>query len=336
MQATQVKMEGQEEIPFMNIDETDFGALTLGQRIRHLEVEGYVVMPDVLDPGSMQRIKEQMADAPMQTKDYSDAQTYFLEPHWHSHALAELIANPAVIEFLEVLMGPDIVFTRGFFSRTLAGSPPISLHTDGQPFGSFIFGYEGSSPRLLRVLYYLDDLTPDRAPFRLLPRSHPLLSRRGQSLRALQVASRRDHPVPPGWNGGDHAHQPVSRHPSQQIRIAANPRPVGIPSGLGGTDQADGGVGPGAGGRGAPGCQAFSAEPEYNWPRVGTGAQAQGNEDGRRRHRPLALGKLKRRVAAHAPHQIGVGPIVAAFVQLRQIFVDCLSPVRRTSVPSQR
>ena len=40
MQATQVKMEGQEEIPFMNIDETDFGALTLGQRIRHLEVEG--------------------------------------------------------------------------------------------------------------------------------------------------------------------------------------------------------------------------------------------------------------------------------------------------------
>ena len=41
----------------------------------------------------------------------------------------------------------------GQFTRTLAGSPPISLHTDGQPFGSSIFGYEGSSPRLLRVLY---------------------------------------------------------------------------------------------------------------------------------------------------------------------------------------
>ncbi len=172
MQATQVKMEGHEEIPFMNIDETDFGALTLGQKIRHLEVEGYVVLPDVLDPESIERINEQMADAPMQTKDYSDAQTYFLEPQWHSQALAEVIANPPMIEFLEVLMGPDIVFTRGFFTRTLAGSPPISLHTDGQPFGSSIFGYEGSSPRLLRVLYYLDDLTPDRAPFRLLPRSH--------------------------------------------------------------------------------------------------------------------------------------------------------------------
>ena len=46
------------------------------------------------------------------------------------------------------------------------------MHTDGQPHGSDLFGYEGSCPRLLRVLYYLDELTPRRAPFRLVPRSH--------------------------------------------------------------------------------------------------------------------------------------------------------------------
>ena len=46
------------------------------------------------------------------------------------------------------------------------------MHTDGQPHGSNLFGYEGSCPRLLRVLYYLDDLTTKRAPFRLIPRSH--------------------------------------------------------------------------------------------------------------------------------------------------------------------
>ena len=46
------------------------------------------------------------------------------------------------------------------------------MHTDGQPHGSNLFGYEGSCPRLLRVLYYLDELTPERAPFRLIPRSH--------------------------------------------------------------------------------------------------------------------------------------------------------------------
>ena len=161
-----------EEIGFMNIDKTDFGRFTLGQQIRHLEVEGYVVFPDVLGAEQMEQISAQMAAAPMQTKDYSDAQTYHLEPQWHSSAIAELIANPAVTDFLKVLLGEDIVFTHGLFTRTLAGSPPISLHTDGQPFGSSLFGYEGSSPRLLRVLYYLDDLVPERAPFRLVPRSH--------------------------------------------------------------------------------------------------------------------------------------------------------------------
>lgn len=172
MNASEVQIDPKEEIGFMNVDATDFGQLTLGQKIRHLEVEGYIVLPGVLDEAWMEQIKLEMADAPMRTKDYSDAQTFCLEPQWHSRALAKLIANPPVIEFLEAVLGPDIVFTRGLFSRTLSGSPPISLHTDGQPFGSSIFGYEGSSPRLLRVLYYLDDLTPERAPFRLVPRSH--------------------------------------------------------------------------------------------------------------------------------------------------------------------
>ena len=160
------------DIDFMNIDETDFSTFSLAQKIRHLEVEGFIVLPDVLSQDHMDRINEEMADAEMMVKDYSDAQTYCLEPQWMSRSILDLIANPPVTDFLKVLMGDDVVFTRGLFSRTLAGSPPISLHTDGQPFGSSIFGYEGSSPRLLRVLYYLDDLTQERAPFRLIPRSH--------------------------------------------------------------------------------------------------------------------------------------------------------------------
>ena len=167
-----VDRETKEEIGFMNIDETDFDTMPLGEKIRHLEVEGFVVMPDVLGQDQIAEINAEMADAPMKTKDYSDCQTYYHEPQWRSRAVARLIGNPTVIEFLKVLMGDDIVFTRGLFTRALAGSPPISLHTDGQPFGSSIFGYEGSSPRLLRVLYYLADLTSERAPFRIVPRSH--------------------------------------------------------------------------------------------------------------------------------------------------------------------
>ena len=166
------KIDPEEEIGFMHVDQTDFDAFTLGQRLRHFEVEGYVVLPDVLDAAHIQRLKKELADVPMQHKDYSEAQTYAMEPQWLSRSAAGLIAHPPVVEFLEALMGADIVFTHGLFTRTLAGSPCISMHTDGQPFGSSIFGYEGSSPRLLRVLYYLDDLPPERAPFRLVPRSH--------------------------------------------------------------------------------------------------------------------------------------------------------------------
>lgn len=162
-----------EEIPFMNIDETDFASMSRAEQIRHFEVEGYVAFPRVLDANTIARLKSEMADAEMTHKSYSVYQTTSVkQPQWHSRAVAELIGFPPMIEFLKELMGPDIVFTRGFFQRTHPGSPGISMHTDGQPHGSSIFGYEGSCPKLLRVLYYLDELTPDRAAFRLIPRSH--------------------------------------------------------------------------------------------------------------------------------------------------------------------
>ena len=162
-----------EVIDFMNIDPTDFGSFTMAQRIHHFEVEGYVVLPDMLDAEHIARLKAELADAPMRPKPYSEYQTTGAkQPQWISRSAAELIGHPPMIEFFTELMGPDIVFTRGFFQRTHPGSPGISMHTDGQPHGSSIFDYEGSSPRLLRVLYYLDDLIPQRAPFRLIPRSH--------------------------------------------------------------------------------------------------------------------------------------------------------------------
>lgn len=147
--------------------------MTRPQQIRSLEVEGYVVLPRILDELQIARIKQELADAEMSHTSYSTSQTRsVVQPQWISPAVAELIGYPPMIDFLHDVLGPDIVFTRGFFQRTLHGSPGIAMHTDGQPHGSNLFGYEGSCPRLLRVLYYLDELTPDRAPFRLIPRSH--------------------------------------------------------------------------------------------------------------------------------------------------------------------
>ena len=49
-----------EEIGFMHIDRTDFGSFTLAERIRHLEVEGHVVLPDVLDVPQIERLKGEL------------------------------------------------------------------------------------------------------------------------------------------------------------------------------------------------------------------------------------------------------------------------------------
>ena len=163
----------EENNPYMRIIEKKFESLTRPQQIKHLEVEGYLIIPKVLNEREINDVKVGMSDAEMLHTDYSTKQTRSVkQPQWHSRAVAELIGHPIMIDFLNDLMGPEIVFTRGFYQKSLSGCPGISLHTDGQPHGSNLFGYEGSCPRLLRVLYYLDDLTPERAPFRLIPRSH--------------------------------------------------------------------------------------------------------------------------------------------------------------------
>lgn len=166
-------MTDHEEVDFMTICQTDFATFTRPQLVRHLEVEGFAVLPEILPPDLIAKIKAELADIEMTHTSYSECQTRSnVQPQWYSRVAAELIGYPPMIEFLKHVMGPDIMFTRGFFQRSLPGCPGISIHTDGQPHGSDLFGYEGTSPRLLRVLYYLDDLTADRAPFRLIQRSH--------------------------------------------------------------------------------------------------------------------------------------------------------------------
>ena len=41
------------------IDDRDWSALTLGERIRHVELEGYLVIPDLLSPEHIARLKAQ-------------------------------------------------------------------------------------------------------------------------------------------------------------------------------------------------------------------------------------------------------------------------------------
>src|SRR5262245_20087310 len=154
------------------IDDRDWSALTLGERIRQIEVEGYLVLPDLLDSEHVRRLKAETARLETFAVDYSVHQRVCPNIQFAGGAITELAGHRPSLAFLHELFGEEIILMSYGYARSEPGHPGISLHADGQPYGSKIFGYEGSSPWLVRVLYYLDDLTPEVSPFRVVPRSH--------------------------------------------------------------------------------------------------------------------------------------------------------------------
>jgi len=154
------------------LDDRDWSQLTPGQRIQQLEVEGYLVLPDLLDSAQMKQLKRETAQLTTTAVDYSVHQRGCPHLEFHGGEITRLIAHPPAIKFLEDVFGQSMIFMTYAYARSEPGHPGISLHADGQPYGSQIFGYEGSAPVTVRVLYYLDDLTPDVSPFRVVPRSH--------------------------------------------------------------------------------------------------------------------------------------------------------------------
>ncbi|HAA75921.1 TPA: hypothetical protein DCE37_12465 [Candidatus Latescibacteria bacterium] len=156
----------------MKLDTTDWSSLTHADRLRQIEVEGYFVVPALLSADHITKLKAETSKLDAKPIDYSVHQRTYGNVQWEGGALTDLVAHPPTVDILESILGDDIVFSHYSYARSAPGHPGISLHTDGQPYGSRIFGYEGSVPVMIRVLYYLDDLTPEVSPFRVVPRSH--------------------------------------------------------------------------------------------------------------------------------------------------------------------
>lgn len=155
------------------LDDTDWHSLTDAQRIGHLELEGYVVIPDLLSAEQLETIREETSRLPLRAVDYSEHQrTHQNVAATDSPNTIDTIALPRTLAFLRTLLGDELVCTSCTYSESRPGHPGIAIHTDAQPYGSKIFGVQASSPCLVRVLYYLDDLTPRRSPLKVIPRSH--------------------------------------------------------------------------------------------------------------------------------------------------------------------
>ena len=159
-------------MPAPIIDDRDWSKLTYGEQVYQIEVEGYLVMPNLISPEHIAKLKAETSNFETRAADYSEHQRGRSNIEFEGGIITELIAHPPTISFLKRLFGNEIILSHYGYARSEPGHPGISLHTDGQPYGSEIFGYEGSVPVMVRVLYYLDDLTPEVSPFRVIPRSH--------------------------------------------------------------------------------------------------------------------------------------------------------------------
>ena len=155
-------------------DVDDWSALTTGERVRYLELEGYLVLPDLLDAGADRRHRRgggRVAAYRRRTTRRTRRRRTICSATSCLQTM-ETIALPPTIAFLERLFGDEVLFTSIAYQLCEPGHPGIAIHTDAQPYGSRIFGSLASSPVLMRVLYYLDDLTPECSPFKVVPRSH--------------------------------------------------------------------------------------------------------------------------------------------------------------------
>ncbi|MAE65511.1 MAG: hypothetical protein CMJ18_14670 [Phycisphaeraceae bacterium] len=153
--------------------DVDWHRLSTAERIRWIELEGYVVLPDLLPPDRVETLRTELDEMPTTAVDYSEHQRGVRDLQYSDcrNALG-VVALPAVTDFLGKLFGDELICTSIAFARSEPGHPGIAIHADAQPYGSKIFGVTASSPCLVRVLYYLDDLTPKRSPFKVIPRSH--------------------------------------------------------------------------------------------------------------------------------------------------------------------
>ena len=169
-----------ESLTKARLDSTDWVGLTRAEQIQSIELEGFVVMPDLLTPDTVAHILRELDQLPTKAVDYSQHQRGYSNVQWTDspHSI-NLIAHKPMIEFLEDLFGDELICTSCSYTCAEPGHPGIAVHTDSQPYGSKIFGVQASSPILARVLYYLDDQTPDCSPFKVVPRSHLSMHRDG-------------------------------------------------------------------------------------------------------------------------------------------------------------
>ena len=169
---------------------------SVGANIRRLEVEGFLVVPRFLGAEAVAELHAELGALELQVRPGNRTLAVYRDVHLAPCSTAvSLIADPRMLRFLRRVLGDDLTCMSASYARYAPGYPGMPLHTDCQPYGSRLFGPLASVPVSLRVFYYLDELTVDRAPFKVIPYSHLCL------------------------HGDAHPYQRLRHHPEEQTIV---------------------------------------------------------------------------------------------------------------------
>ena len=181
------------------VDDRNWSVLTLGERIRQLEVEGYLVLPDLLDAEHIRRLKAETARLETFAVDYSVHQQVCPNIQFIGGAITDLAGHPPLLAFLRELFGhddPDVLqlcsLGTGTSRHQSARRWPAVRFQDLRLRGELTLAGAGAL-----TIY---DLTKEVSPFRVVPRSQSD-ARRCQPVPALRVPPRRGDGTGPGRVG---------------------------------------------------------------------------------------------------------------------------------------
>lgn len=170
-----------------SLDREEHRRFSRAEQVRHLEAQGFVILPDALDDDHVARLKVELEGLPMRPSFYTDAPSFAtVPPHTHGPESGGLVGHAPVVEFVKHLLGDELVFMHSFYIQSHPGAPELELHTDFQPYGSTYSQWLESCPIRIRVLYYLDDTRLDRSALRILPRSHISMHADAQPYRRIK------------------------------------------------------------------------------------------------------------------------------------------------------
>jgi hypothetical protein len=165
---------------------------TLDEHLAEFKRDGFTLFPGMLDGGWVQEMRaafEDIADR-IPTADGSRPSLFVDVLEHQPQLVLRALASERLLDFAEMVIGPHVQLETVTYRRTPPGEaadgPVLGFHRDMFAF----FPEDGvyHRPLLFNALSYLQDLTDDSGPLRIIPGSHM------RALRITQEEAKRPHP----------------------------------------------------------------------------------------------------------------------------------------------